>query len=239
MPAVRTETITAPDGGEFSAHTVLPDSGSGPGLLVIQEIFGISPYIKDVCDRVADLGYVAMAPDLYWRITPGVSIDEQDPDALRKGMGYGGRLDFEAAVGDAAASLSHLRSLPEVVASGGKAGVMGFCLGGGISYQVAAAADPDCAISYYGSAVPDALGLAGDIHCPILFHFGLEDQYLTRERQGAVREAFDGNPLAEFHDHEGAGHAFDNHNSAMFSHPGAAAEAWAQTQEFLRQKLPV
>ncbi|HEU5003071.1 MAG TPA: dienelactone hydrolase family protein [Actinomycetota bacterium] len=239
MTTVRSETIAIPGRGEFTAHTVVPDAGSGPGLLIIQEIFGVSPYIKDVCDRVAALGYVAMAPDLYWRITPGVSIDEQDPDALQRAMGYGGRLDFEGAVGDAVASLKHLKALPEVQAGGGKAGVMGFCLGGGISYRVAAAADPACAISYYGSAVPDALGVAGDIHCPILFHFGLEDNYLTVGRQAAVREAFAGNALAEFHDHEGAGHAFDNHNSPRFSHPRAAAEAWEQTKDFLRQKLPV
>ncbi|MGH2717311.1 MAG: dienelactone hydrolase family protein, partial [Actinomycetota bacterium] len=95
MPQARTETVTVPGRGEFSAHTVLPDSGSGPGLLVIQEIFGISPYIRDVCDRVAALGYVAMAPDLYWRITPGISIDEQDPSALQQAMGYRGRLDLD------------------------------------------------------------------------------------------------------------------------------------------------
>jgi|SRR5579872_5381727 len=239
MPEMRTEMIVAPGGGQFAGHTVVPDAGSGPGLLVIQEIFGVSPYIREVCDRVAALGYVAMAPDLYWRIAPGVSIDEQDPDALQQGLGYGGRLDFEAAVGDAVAALQHLRGLPEVAAAGGRAGVMGFCLGGGISYRVAAAADPDCAISYYGSAVPDALGLAGQIACPILFHFGLEDQYLNRERQAAVQKAFAGNPLAEFHHHEGAGHAFDNHNSAMFSHPEAAAAAWGQTRAFLRERLPV
>lgn len=239
MPEARTEIITLPDGGQFSAHTVVPEAGSGPGLLIIQEIFGISPYIKDVCERVAALGYVALAPDLYWRITPGVSIDEQDPDALKRAMGYMGQLDFEGAVGDAVAALEHLKGLAEVQASGGKAGVMGFCLGGGISYLVAAAADPDCAISYYGSAVPDALGLAGDISCPILFHFGLEDNYLTVERQKAVRDAFAGNPLAEFHDHEGAGHAFDNSNSPMFSHPEAAAGAWVETKEFLAEKLPV
>lgn len=238
MPQTRTEVIAAPGQGEFAGYTVVPDAGSGPGLLVIQEIFGISPYLKDVCDRVAALGYVAMAPDLYWRIAPGISIDEHDPDALRKGLGYGGRLDFKGAVDDTIAALGHLRAMPEVAAAGGKAGVMGFCLGGGISYQVAAGADPDCAISYYGSAVPDALGVAGEIRCPILFHFGRDDPYLNLERQAAIREAFAGNPLAEFHDHE-AGHAFDNHRSAIFSVPEAAAEAWGQTQAFLREKLPL
>src|SRR6266853_6899958 len=108
MTQKRTETIQAADGGEFAGHLVIPDAGSGPGLLVIQEIFGVSPYIRDVCDRVAALGYVALAPDLYWRIEPGVSIDEQDPDALERGVAYMSRLDFEKAVDDAVAALAHL-----------------------------------------------------------------------------------------------------------------------------------
>jgi carboxymethylenebutenolidase len=150
-----------------------------------------------------------------------------------------GRLNFEAAVVDATAALAHLKQLPEVLAAGGRAGDMGFCLGGRISFRVAAAADPDCAVSYYGSAVPGSLAVAGDITCPVLFHFGLEDQYLTVDKQQAVKAAFAGNPAAEFHHHAGAGHAFDNHKSAMFSHPGAAAEAWEQTAAFLSERLPV
>jgi dienelactone hydrolase len=112
-----------------------------------------------------------------------------------------GRLNFEAAVVDATAALAHLKQLPEVLAAGGRAGVMGFCLGGRISFRVAAAADPDCAVSYCGSAVPGSLAVAGDITCPILFHFGLEDQYLTVDKQQAVKAAFAGNPAAELHDH--------------------------------------
>jgi carboxymethylenebutenolidase len=237
MTQSRTETIRADGGGEFSGHLVLPDSGSGPGLLIAQEIFGLSPYIKAACERVAALGYVALAPDLFWRLEPGVEIDEQDPDALQRGIGYRQRLDFEKAVDDAVAALGRLRSLPEV--AGGRAGVMGFCLGGGISYRVAAAANPDCAICYYGSDIPASLGLAGDISCPILFHFGLADQYLTRDGQEAIRAAFGDRPEAEFHEHAGANHAFDNFNSAMFHHPEASARAWEQTQRFLRATLPV
>jgi carboxymethylenebutenolidase len=238
----RTEAIRAvpgseADGGEFSGHLVLPDSGSGPGLLVVQEIFGLSPYIEAVCERVAQMGYVALAPDLFWRLEPGVAIDEQDPDALQRGLGYRQRLDFEKAVEDAVAALGHLRNLPEV--AGGRAGVMGFCLGGGISYRVAAAADPDCAVSYYGSDIPPSVGLAGEISCPILFHFGLADQFLTLDGQEVIRSAFSGRPEAEFHEHPGANHAFDNFNSPMFHHAEASARAWEQTQAFLRAKLPV
>jgi carboxymethylenebutenolidase len=237
MTQRRTETIRAADGGEFAGHVVVPDAGSGPGLLVVQEIFGLSPYLEAVCERVAALGYVALAPDLFWRLEPGVAIDEQDPDALQRGIGYRQRLDFEKAVEDAVAALGHLTSLPEV--AGARTGVMGFCLGGGISYRVAAGANPDCAICYYGSDIPASLGLAGDVSCPILFQFGLADQFLPLEGQEAIRAAFRGRPEAEFYEHPGANHAFDNFNSAMFHHPEASARAWEQTRDFLRARLPV
>jgi carboxymethylenebutenolidase len=237
MTQSRTETIGTAEGGEFAGLLVVPDSGSGPGLLIAQEIFGLSPYIKAVCERVARLGYVALAPDLFWRLEPGVAIDEQEADALQRGIGYRQRLDYEKAVEDAVAAFGLLRSLPEV--TGGRAGVMGFCLGGGISYRVAAEADPDCAISYYGAEVPNSLGLAGAISCPILFHFGLADEYLTLDKQEAVRATFRGRPDAEFHEHPGANHAFDNFNSPMFHHAEASARAWGQTREFLRVRLPV
>jgi carboxymethylenebutenolidase len=231
----RTEAIRAGDGGELAGHLVLPDSGAGPGLLILQEIFGLSPYIREVCERVAGLGYVALAPDLYWRIEPGVAIDEREPEGFEQALGYMSRLDFEKAVDDSVAALDHLRRLPEVRRAG--VGVMGFCLGGGLAFRVAAASDPDCVVCYYGSALAESLEHAGDIHCPILFHFGDADQYLTPEKQERVRAALGGRPELEFHTQPGANHAFDNHYFA-FHHPEAAARAWELTKEFLKERLP-
>jgi carboxymethylenebutenolidase len=233
----RTEQIRAHDGGELTAYLALPESGSGPGLIVIQEIFGVNGYIKGVCERLAELGYVAMAPDLYWRLEPGIAIDEKEPGGLQTAFATVARLDFAKAGDDAIAALEHLRALPEV--AGGRAGIIGFCLGGGISYMVAALSDPVTCVSYYGSAIPNALQLAGQVRCPILFHFGGADDYIPADKQQAVREAFAQNPQAEFHVHEGAGHAFDNYNAAMFHHERAAREAWEQTVEFLKRTLPV
>jgi len=233
----RTEQIRAHDGGEFAGHLALPNSGFGPGLVVIQEIFGVNDYIKGVCERVASLGYVALAPDLYWRLSPGIAIDEKDPGGLQRAFGHVGRLDFAKAGDDAIAALEHLRGLREV--TGGKAGILGFCLGGGVSYMVAALSDPFTCVSYYGSAVPTALDLAGQVRCPILFQFGGDDDYIPAAKQQAVREAFAHHPGTEFHVHEGAGHAFDNHNAAAMHHERAAREAWAQTVDFLKRTLPV
>jgi carboxymethylenebutenolidase len=233
----RTEQIRAHDGGELAGYLALPKSGSGPGLVVIQEIFGVNDYIKGVCERLAKLGYVAMAPDLYWRLEPGIAIDEKEPGGLQKAFDHVGRLDFAQAGDDAVAAFEHLRGLPEV--AGGRVGIIGFCLGGGISYMVAALSDPVTCVSYYGSAIPNALQLAGQVECPVLFHFGGADDYIPAEKQQAVREAFAQNARAEFHVHEGAGHAFDNHNAAMFHHERAARDAWAQTVDFLKRTLPV
>jgi carboxymethylenebutenolidase len=233
----RAEQIRALDGGEFPGHLALPKSGSGPGMVVIQEIFGVNHYIKGACERLANLGYTSLAPDLYWRLGPTIAIDEKEPGGLQKAFGYVGRLDFAKAGDDATSALEHLRGLPEVV--GGKAGILGFCLGGGISYMVAALSDPVTCVSYYGSAVPDALGLAGQVRCPILFHFGGADDYIPTEKQQAIREAFAHHPTAEFHVHAGAGHAFDNYNAPMMHHERAAREAWAQTADFLNRTLPV
>ena len=188
----RTEQIRAHDGGELTGYLALPESGSGPGLVVIQEIFGVNDYIKGVCERLAKLGYVALAPDLYWRLEPGIAIDEKEPGGLQKAFDNVGRLDFAKAGDDAIAALEHLRALPEV--AGGRAGIIGFCLGGGISYVVAALSDPVTCVSYYGSAVPNALELAGQVKGPILFHFGGADDYIPAEKQQAVREAFAQNP---------------------------------------------
>src|SRR5438552_18841081 len=128
-----------------------------------------------------------------WRPTstggsaPESPIEEKDSDGLQRAFGYVGQLDFAKAADDATAALEHLRGLPEV--AGGKAGILGFCLGGGIAYMVAALSDPVTCISYYGSAVPDALGLARQVRCPILFHFGDADdtsRQKSRRRSGRL-----------------------------------------------------
>ena len=118
-------------------------------------------------------------------------------------------------------------------------GVIGFCLGGGIAYMVAAASDPAIAVCYYGSAIPGAIDRAAQVTCPILFHFGEDDTYISTEQRRAVAHAFAGRRGVEIHVHPASGHAFDNHDAAMFSRPQAAARAWEQTRAFLEYHLPI
>ena len=233
----REEPIWGHDGHRFPGWLSVPESGAGPGLVVMQEIFGITAYVKGVCDRLAGLGYVALAPDLYSRLEPGLVLDEHLPESLPRALEAMGRLDVPQAVDDATSALEHLRTLPEV--AGRSVGVIGFCLGGGIAYMVAAASDPAVAVCYYGSAIPGALDRAQDVTCPILFHFGEDDGYIGTEQRQAVARAFAGRRNVELHLHPAAGHAFDNRDSAMFSRPQAAARAWEQTAAFLAYHLPL
>jgi carboxymethylenebutenolidase len=233
VPTTRTEQVAA-DGDHFDAHVVVPDSGAGPGILLIHEIWGVNDYIQEAGERLAELGYVSLAPDLFWRMERNVALPHDD-EGLAKGLEFGQRLDFEAAAGDCGRALEHLSELPEVR---GRPGVLGFCLGGSLAYFVAASADPAVAVSYYGSAVPDALDLAEQISCPILYHFGGADPYIPRERVEEVRRALAGRPHVEFHVHEGAGHAFENYKAPRFHNPQAARAAWEMTADFLRRNLP-
>jgi carboxymethylenebutenolidase len=232
----RSEQIQDPDGtGSFAAHVALPDAGSGPGIVVIHEIFGVNEYVTGICRRLAELGYVALAPDLFWRIAPGLAL-AHDEEGLARAMENVSRFDAEAAVGDVAVALDHLRSLPEVQ---GGVGVLGFCLGGTIAYLAAAAASPDVAVSYYGSGVPAAVDQAERIDCPVLIHFGGDDPYIPREQIEVARAALADRPGVTFVVHEGAGHAFDNSLAPMFHQPEAADAAWRQTADFLQEALPV
>ena len=230
----RAETISTAAGGARAGHAALPEGGRGPGLLLIQEIFGVNDYIRGRAATLAELGYVVLAPDLYWRLEPGVEIPH-DEAGLQRAFGYLQRLDQPRAVADAGSALDHLRGLAKV--SGG-AGVLGFCMGGRIGYHVTARSHPDAAVLYYGSGTGDALDLAPEVRCPVLFHFGGDDAYLPAEEVERIRAAFAGRDDVEFAVQPGAGHAFDNYLAPMFHVPAAREAAWRVTEDFLRRRLP-
>jgi carboxymethylenebutenolidase len=230
----RSQAVTTDDGGRMEAHLALPERGRGPGLLLLQEIFGVNDYIRGRARTLAELGYVVLAPDLYWRIEPGVEIPHTE-EGLRRAFGYLQRLNESRAVADAGAALALLRDLPE---TGGRAGVIGFCMGGRLGYHVTAGFQPDAAVLYYGSGIADALDLAPRIRCPVLFHFGDADPYLPMQEVERIRAAFAGRDEVEIEVQPDAGHAFDNHLAPMFHQPRAAAAAWRLTVDFLRRRLP-
>ena len=234
--STRRERVETADGG-LDAHVAIPQAGSGPGMLLIHEIFGVNDYVRDSARRLAELGYVVLAPDLFWRTQPGLELAHDD-EGLQQGFAAMQRLDVPQAVQDAIVALGALRALPEVAQAGGHAGVLGFCLGGTIAFQVAAHGDPDTAVCYYGSGIPAALGDAASIDCPTIIHWGSEDPYTPADQFEAIAAMAADREGVEFHLHEGAGHAFDNSFSARFHEPRAAAAAWTLTTAFLERTLP-
>ena len=231
----RTETIPMADGGSMDAYVAIPESGTGPGMLVLMEIFGVGTYIRGATDRLAEHGYVALAPDLYRRTRPGVEFS-QSPEGLQEAFAAVSELDVAGAIEDSIAALGTLRTLPEVK---GGAGVLGFCLGGTLAFGVAIGADPETLVSYYGSGVPEMLGDADAISCPALFHFGAEDQFIPLEQSQRVADAASSRPGWEVVIQPDGGHAFDNWASATFHQPEPAARAWDLTRDFLARTLPV
>lgn len=222
------------DAGEMPAHLWVPASGTGPGLLLLQEIFGVSGYIQRRGADLADAGYVVLAPELYWRLGAG-ALDESAPGAIEEAMGRAQRLDWDTTVEDAVSALRHLRGRAEVR---GGTGVVGFCFGGGLAFNVAAVEEPDVLVSYYGSAIPGLLDLAPDVTVPSLYHFGLSDSYIDPATVDRIRAAVTTeNTDAVFETYEGADHAFDN-SDFVLHHPEASALAWQRTLEFLDRELP-
>src|SRR6266567_3485831 len=185
----------------------LPAGGSGPGLLLIQEIYGVSDYIRAVAEDLAGLGYVVAAPDLFWRVEPGYQASH-DEAGLKESLAVGSRFDAAKGVDDAAAALRHLAALPEV---DGGTGIIGFCLGGSIAYLVAARAEVDAAaaalaavVSFYGSMLPDNTDAMGQIRSPVQLHFGGSDPYIPREQVARVEAAAAVHPKVEMHVEEAA-----------------------------------
>jgi carboxymethylenebutenolidase len=230
----RTEPVPV-TGGSMDVMIWAPQAGQGPGILLIQEIFGISDYIRAVAEDLAGLGYVVAAPDLFWRLKPHHDA-AHDEAGLAESLDLGSRFDTRQGVADAAAALAWLRARPEV---DGGTGVVGFCLGGSIAYFLAARGGLDAAVSFYGSAVPGALEVMEQITVPVQFHFGGADPYIPRDQVAAVAAAAAGRDNLETHVEEAAGHAFHNRKAPMFHVPEPAARAWQRTEEFLARHLPV
>ena len=222
------------DGGEMTIHVWTPGSGSGPAILLLQEIFGVGPYIRAVAERLAEAGYVVGAPDVFWRFAPGWE-STHDQDGLTASLAQVAKLDAPTANADCAAALDALGSISGAPSA---PAVMGFCLGGTLAWGVAMAGQPSACVSYYGSGVASMLDGIDAISCPTLFHFGNADAFIPNEGVEAINAAIDGRPGFVLNV-ENAGHAFDNHESEMFWNESAAQAAWAKTMAFLAEHLPV
>jgi carboxymethylenebutenolidase len=227
----RYETVTASDGGTFEAYCAIPESGSGPGMLLFQEIFGINDNIRGLCDKLAAEGYVTLAPDMFWRIEP--RFERKDESGFADAIAMVQQLDFAKAAADIAATHEHLKAMKECT---GKVGATGFCLGGALAFVAATQCKIDAAIPYYGSAINDMLGQADELDCPTMFHYGNNDPFIPEEKIAEVEAAVAGKPNVVFHRYD-AGHAFSNWDAPSMYDKTAADLAWGRTLEFLATHL--
>ncbi len=210
-------TVKAKDGGSFKAYLATPEKGSGPGIVLLQEIFGINAYIRGVADYYAEEGYVVLAPDLFWRIEPGIELGFTDADR-QKAFAHREKFDVEKSVEDIGATIAALKSLPECK---GKIGAIGFCLGGLLAYLSASRLGVDCAVSYYGVGIEKVLSEAGKIKCPMVFHIAEKDKWTPPEIVDAIKKTFAERPEIEIYVYPGVDHAFSRKGGANFDKPAA------------------
>lgn len=209
MPEV---TIASPD-GPFSAYLAIPENGKGPGILVIQEIFGVNQDMRDHCDAMAAEGYFALCPDLYWRQEVGVQLTDKSKAEWEKAGQLYYAFDAHKAVEDLQIALTHLRA---VQGCNGKVGSMGFCLGGLMAYLMASRTDSDCNVGYYGVGIEKKLGEAGNIRAPTLLHIAEQDQFVPNEIQNQIKLGLDNNSNVTIHSYPHMDHAFARHDGTHY-----------------------
>ena len=225
--------IDASDGGSFGAYLASPASGSGPGVVVIQEIFGVNRVMRDICDGFAAAGYIACSPDLFWRQEPGVQLTDKTEEEWGKAFGYLQGFDFEKGVGDIAAAIGHLRGLDGCT---GKVGTVGYCMGGSLAYMSACFTDCDASVGYYPVQIEGNMDKAAGASKPALLHIAAEDEYCPPEAQKTIQDALADNALFTVHIYPGVDHAFARIGGAHFDRAAAdLANGW--TAEFFKTHL--
>jgi carboxymethylenebutenolidase len=220
----QTTTISTPDGA-FSAYVARPAGPSAPAVVVIQEIFGVNAVMRGVADAFAAAGFLAICPDLFWRIEPGIDITDGSEAEWKRAFELYNAFDVDKGVGDIAATVDHVR---KDGGCSGKVGAVGFCLGGLLAYLTATRTDVDAAVGYYGVGIDRYLGEADRLSAPLLLHIAEEDQFVPKDAQALIRSALKDRPLVSLYDYPGQDHAFARKGGEHYD-AVAAAEAWART----------
>lgn len=226
-------TVKAADGGEFSAYLAVSKKGKAPGVVVIQEIFGVNQVMRDICDGLAAQGYTAICPDLFWRQEPHIDITDKTKAEWDKAMALLQGMDQDKAVEDLKSTLATLRQHP---ACSGRAGTVGYCLGGRLAYMMATRSDSNATVSYYGIMLDALLGEARNIRNPLLMHIAEKDQYVPPPVQTKIKEALRTNSKVTMYTYKGADHAFARVGGVHYD-KAAADMANSRTAEFFKRNL--
>ncbi len=225
-------SVDSASGESFKAYVSLPPAGFGPGLLVIQEIFGVNEHIKAVCDQYANDGFVAVAPDIFWRDKPLIDFS-YDSESIKAGKKLFNNLNIHLTASDLQRTVEAIRHIPSC---NGKVGCIGFCMGGLLSYVCAARAGVDSAVSYYGVGIENYPELIPDITCPILFHFADKDTFISQEIVNKIKNNIGKKTPARIIVHEGASHGFNCWKRSSWNQ-SVAATARGQSLVHLMESL--
>jgi len=224
---------SSPD-GEFGAYLASPASGRGPGLVVIQEIFGVNSVMRTIADEFAARGYFALAPDLFWRLEPGVQLSDRTDAEWKRAFDLMGRFDQDTGVKDIQTSIDYLRH--SVAGCTGKVGAVGYCLGGLLAFLTATRTDCDAAVGYYGVNIQEKLSEAAKVRKPVMLHVAGKDEYVPPEAQKKIIDGLKNNPKVTIHSYAEMNHAFARVGGAHYD-KACADLANGRTSTFLRQHL--
>jgi carboxymethylenebutenolidase len=219
--------------GEFAGYLASPASGRGPGIVVIQEIFGINEFVREVCEYFAARGFFALAPDLFWRIEPGVQLTDKTEEHWQRAFALMQAFDIDKGVTDIQTAITHLRTVPGCT---GKVGTVGYCLGGQLAFLTATRTDTDAAVGYYGVYIQNRLGEADKIKKPVLLHIAGKDQFVPPEAQQQIISGLEDNPHVTMHVYPEMDHAFARTGGQHYD-KACADLANGRTDTFFRQHL--
>jgi carboxymethylenebutenolidase len=218
--------VTIKDG--LRGYLAEPAAPNGAGIVVIQEIFGVNAVMRGLADRLAEAGYVALVPDLFWRLEPGVDITDKTDADWKKALDLMNRFDIARGVEDIQAGIALLRARGLR-----KVGAVGYCL---LAYLTAARTDVDASVGYYGVNIPAFLGEAAKIKKPLLLHIAAEDGFVPKPAQAQMTAGLKDNPNVTLHRYDGVDHAFARPGGAHYDR-NAADLANSRTADFLRRHL--
>ena len=226
-------TITAWDNdGEIPVYIATPAEQTEAAIIVVPEIFGITAGIRQKCDDWAALGYVALAPDIFWRFAPGAELDPDVPEQLQQAFGYFQRFDADSCIKDIEAAIRWLRHEQAV----DKVGLVGFCLGGRMAYMAATRTDIDASVGYYGVMIEQMLSEAHAIANPLMLHIPTLDHFVGPDAQAAIHAELDGHPKVILHDYPGLDHGFAAETGSRRDETGAQL-ADQRTRDFFAAHL--
>lgn len=219
--------------GDFSAYVARPKADKAPAVVVIQEIFGVNQVMRDITDGLAAQGYLAICPDLFWRIEPGIDITDKSEAEWKRAFELFNAFDVDAGVKDIQATISTIR---KDAGSTGKVGAVGFCLGGLLAFLTATRTDIDAAVSYYGVGLDSRTPEAEKLAEPLLLHIAEEDQFVPKEAQAAILRDLKNHPQIEIHTYPGRDHAFAREGGEHYDAHDAKL-AGGRTLQFFKRTI--